>query len=360
MKIVASIAALLGASAAALLVSHYGLGAVGAALASVGWAGFLGIVSIQFATAATCGIAWFVLLPPHDRPPLWIFVWLRLLRNAGSDVLPLSQLAGIVLGVRSATLAGLSSNMSAASTVVDVTMELLSQLAYTGIAATLLVSLSAQSRLITPVAVGLGFAAIVAVLCILAQRRAFPLLKRLAHVLAKKWASVAINGVTVVQAGIDAIYCQRPRLFTAFSLHLLAWIAEAGGIWLALRIMGRPLAPGPVFAIEGLLQAARCAAFIVPNAFGVQEATYVVLGGVFGLGPETSLSLSLLKRARDLSLGIPLLVTWQIVEGRLLWKNRLKWALGFASKERATAPASVPVDGNEASGSITEVPNLRA
>jgi hypothetical protein len=86
--------------------------------------------------------------------------------------------------------------------------------------------------------------------------------------------------------------------------------------------MGAPLGIGPLVAIESLLYAARSAAFIVPNTVGIQEGAYIGLGGLFGMGPEVALALSLLKRARDLSLGLPTLQAWQLPEGRRAWHLR--------------------------------------
>jgi hypothetical protein len=83
--------------------------------------------------------------------------------------------------------------------------------------------------------------------------------------------------------------------------------------------------------IESLLYAARSLAFVVPNAVGVQEGAYLLLGASFGLTPEMALALSLLKRARDLVLGLPALGALQLLEsGRLL---------------RGTALGSNPVSG---------------
>ena len=62
----------------------------------------------------------------------------------------------------------------------------------------------------------------------------------------------------------------------------------------------------------------RAAAFAIPGALGVQEGGYVLLGQVLGIGPETSLALSLSKRVRELTLGIPGLVAWQIEEANAL------------------------------------------
>jgi len=76
-----------------------------------------------------------------------------------------------------------------------------------------------------------------------------------------------------------------------------------------------------VLVIEGLLYAVRSVAFAVPNAVGVQEGTYILLGGSFGLTPEMALALSLLKRARDLALGSPVLAACQFLEGRRLWRR---------------------------------------
>jgi len=73
-----------------------------------------------------------------------------------------------------------------------------------------------------------------------------------------------------------------------------------------------------MLVIESLLYAVRSLAFAIPNAFGVQEAAYIILGEGFGLTPEMALALSLLKRARDFAIGVPVLVAWQLLEtGRL-------------------------------------------
>jgi hypothetical protein len=56
----------------------------------------------------------------------------------------------------------------------------------------------------------------------------------------------------------------------------------------------------------------RAGAFAVPGALGVQEGGYVMLGRVVGIGPEIALALSLAKRVRELVLGIPGLIAWQL------------------------------------------------
>jgi len=60
----------------------------------------------------------------------------------------------------------------------------------------------------------------------------------------------------------------------------------------------------------------------VPGALGVQEGGCVVLSAALGIGPETGLALSLIKRVRELVLGVPALLVWHFAEGRHLLRSR--------------------------------------
>jgi uncharacterized membrane protein YbhN (UPF0104 family) len=54
----------------------------------------------------------------------------------------------------------------------------------------------------------------------------------------------------------------------------------------------------------------------VPGALGVQEGGYIIVCGAFGLSAELAIALSLLKRLREIMLGIPALIAWQHGEPR--------------------------------------------
>jgi putative membrane protein len=322
MKLAGILALLLGLLAGTLLIAHYGVAAVGEALLTIGWTGFLVIILLHLAILFLCGIAWFVLVPPAERGGPWPFVWGRLVREAGSEILPLSQLGGLVMGGRAASLAGLSGKVTAASSVVDATMELLGQLAFAALGLAILIVLHPEAPFITATALTLVGALVVVVLFIGVQRRGFVLLERIAERLSRQWSATGIWAPGAIQDSIRRTYERHGRLLAGFLLHLLAWIAGAFEAWIALRFMGSPLPLAAVIAIEGLLAAARGIAFAVPAALGIQEGAYVVLGGLFGLPPDTALALSLLKRARGLALGVPPLLLWQIAEGRQLLRRR--------------------------------------
>jgi glycosyltransferase 2 family protein len=264
------------------------------------------------------GTAWWALLP--GTKPL-IFIWGRLVRDAGSEVLPLSQVGGYVLGARAVAFAGVPGTPAAASTIVDVSLEFVSQIAFTGLALVWLTHLKPDAPVTIPVAIGLVAAGILAMGLLAAQQRGFNLIDRLAGVLGRGWLDRTVAGAAVLHATISAIYERRARLCANFVLHLACWIAATLEAWLALRFAGAPLGFGVVLVIEGLLYAIRSVAFAVPNAVGVQEGAYIMLGGSFGLTPEMALALSLLKRARDLALGLPVLAVCQLLEGGRLWRR---------------------------------------
>jgi hypothetical protein len=99
-------------------------------------------------------------------------------------------------------------------------------------------------------------------------------------------------------------------------LHFAAWIGNGVVVWLGFRLIGARVDLVGALAIESLVYAIRSAAAFIPNALGVQEGAYLVLGPLFGVGPDMALAMSVLKRARDIAIGVPVLLLWQAAEGR--------------------------------------------
>jgi Lysylphosphatidylglycerol synthase TM region len=176
-----------------------------------------------------------------------------------------------------------------------------------------------HSRAAAPAALGLALGFALAGGFVAAQRRGFRLLDRLAGALGQGWAERTATGASALHTAIAEIYNRPSGIWSSFGLHLACWIASAAQIWLALQWMREPRGFGTVLVIESLLYALRSIAFAVPNAVGVQEGAYLMLGAGFGLPPEAALALSLLKRARDFMIGVPVLGAYQLVESGRLW-----------------------------------------
>jgi putative membrane protein len=317
-----------------LLVLHFGAPAVGAALRAAGFVGLVAIAALHLVAIAVMGLGWG-LLPGEERRggvSLWTFLWGRLMRDSGSEVLPLSQVGGYVLGARALILHGASGALAAASTVVDLTLELCGQIVYTALGLCLLLWLRPGASIAVPIVIGLAFAVVAVFGFVAVQRRGANLFDRMTARMARQWLTSIVVGAEAVQAEIHAIYARPRGLWACFLLHLLAWVISGTEAWIALRFMGIALGFAQVVVIESVLYAIRSAAFIVPNAIGVQEGAYVMLGSTFGLTPDIALGLSLLKRGRDLLLGIPALLAWQIFEGRRFWRGRPAPRRGEASE----------------------------
>ena len=317
MKAVSVVASLVGLTLIAALVIHFGAAPVARSLLAVGIIGFGAVCLIHLALIALMGIAWWILLP-GTKP--WAAIWARLVRNSASEVLPLSQVGGYVLGARALNVAGVSGSEAAASTIVDVSLEFFAQLAYIAIALFWLLQLDPHAAGDTAGGHRLGCGhwsggrfsdrAMPGV----QASRIVSLTRSVAAGRSKWWpASVACT------LQLLRIYARPAGIWASFALHLVCWIAAAGEIWLALRFMGRPRGFGVVLVIESLLYAVRSIAFAVPNAFGVQEGAYIVLGAGFGLAPDVTLALSLMKRARDFAIGVPALGIYQLIESGRLW-----------------------------------------
>jgi glycosyltransferase 2 family protein len=328
-KLFPLVAAALGVALIAALIDHFGVEAVTRPLFAVGWRGFAAVCAIHLLLIGAMGIAWGVLMP---GTPLWVPIWGRLVRDSGSELLPLSQVGGYVLGARAVTLTGVAVTVATASTIVDVTLELFGQLAYTALGLSSLVYLKPDAAIARPVAAGLCAALPLAAGFVLFQHRGFALIDHLAGILGRGWTDKTIAGATALHNALTTIYRLRGRVASSFVLHLACWIASTLEAWVALWFIGGPLSFSMVLVIESLLYAVRSFAFAIPNAVGVQEAAYIFLGAGFGLAPETGLALSLLKRARDLTFGLPALAVWQIFEGGRLW-HRVAHLFGSAGKQ---------------------------
>jgi putative membrane protein len=319
---VAVLLLLAGLAAATALIAWFGAGAIAATLLTIGWSGFVLICGFHFCLIAINGVAWQALIP-DEAPRRWpVFVWARLVRTAAGDVLPFSQLGGPAAGIRLAVLHDVPGAIAAASVIVDVALEFVTQLAYAVLGLLLLAARQPGTGVLLPVAAWLIVAGGLCTGFIIAQRRGGQWLERLSPRIAKHFSAALPATIEAITAAIDRIHARKRPLAIAGSLHLIEWLATGAEAWLILRLMQVPVSFATATGIEGLLYAVRSAAFMVPIAAGVQEGGYLLVGAAFGLTPDQALALSLLKRGRDLVLGIPALLGWQVLEGGQWWRNR--------------------------------------
>lgn len=146
------------------------------------------------------------------------------------------------------------------------------------------------------------------------------ILERFWQRLAIRWPNLPPGVLDGLHEAVQAMYRNPRAVIVSFNWHLLSWLLGAGEVWLILYLIGSPVTLAEALVLESLGQAVRSAAFLVPGALGVQEGGFLLLGALYGLGPEVGLALSLAKRVRELLLGLPGLLAWQLAEGRRLWR----------------------------------------
>ena len=320
-----TLTALLGGLALGVaLLIWAGTDLVFSAVRAAGVVGVLGIALFNALPIAICGLAWRALLEPAPHRSAPLMIWARFLRSSVSELVPVG---GELLAIRAMTLHGMGTGAAGAATVVDLTLEFLSQLGFTALGLVLLVLDGRDDALALGSMLGLGVAVLAALAFLLVQRSGlFRWLERLPHRLAAHAPWARLPELVGLHSEVQAIY-RRPRaLLGGFLWHCLGWVAGAGEAWLALWLLDAPLGLGEVLILESLAFALRSAAFAVPAAVGVQEGGYVALGAIFGLGPEIGLALSLLKRAREVLLAGPALLAWKLIELRSWRRSAIELA----------------------------------
>ncbi|HEY2709713.1 MAG TPA: lysylphosphatidylglycerol synthase domain-containing protein [Caulobacteraceae bacterium] len=333
---VAVIIALLGLVLATGIIAYVGFGKVASAFTEIGWKGLLGLCLTYLGPVALLAAAWLVLDPGAPPAKTWVtFYFARLVRDASGELLPFSSLGGFVFGARAAILGGVDPAVAVSTTVADVTAEFIGQLGFTAVGVALLLQRPGtqyeNQQLITSSLLGLGAGVLAAAAFILLQRRATGPIERAVA----RWAPSAVAQTSAIVASLHGLY-QRPARLTASSvLHFTAWVLGGVGVWAGLWMAGVHNVPPlrTILGVESLVYVVRTVTFATPMGLGVIEGGYVLVGGFFGLPPEFALALSLIKRVRDIAIGLPALALWQVMEGRRLLSTKPKDAAVAAKSD---------------------------
>jgi putative membrane protein len=313
------IGALIGLAVATILIVHFGWRQVVDAALAVGWQGLVALIGIYLVCLVLCAVAWRIVILDAPRHAILICLWARWLRESIGN-LALIPTAGEIAGARELNRHGVRSGMAGASTIVDLTLELLSQIVFTLFGLTLLITWYRGLEIGPWLVTGIAVSALAAAGFILAQRRGlFRFLERLPEKLDLKWAWTVLPDAEGIHAGIQTLYQHRGRVLASGGVHLAAWVVGVGEAYVGLYFMGHAIAWSDALTLESIAFALRTAAFVIPSRLGIQEGGYILLGAMFGLSPEVALALSLLKRGREVVTGLPCLIIWQSVESRRLW-----------------------------------------
>lgn len=306
---------LAGIGAVAYLLAAHGVEQVFHALQLAGWSGLTAITLLHVVTTLLCAVAWWLLLRAFSSARWQTFLWVRWLRDGLGAVVPVMPVSGELIGMRMLSMRGVA--LADAGTVADLTAELLTQAAFAATGLMLLHRSRPHAAYQTWIAVGIALMAAQYLGFLLAQKKGlFRLIQHPFDWLTKRGrvrASSAEDDAPLHER-ILRVYRQHSAFAACLALHFVAWIITGLEMWLGLWFMGRPRSVADVLILESLVYAIRASTFFIPLGAGVQEGGYVLIGGLLGMDATVALAVALLKRGRDLLIGMPALLCWQLLE----------------------------------------------
>ena len=302
-----------GAGAALVLATLLAVGFMltwwgAAGVAAVVWRGMPALpaaLCVHTIQLSISGLAWrCLLLPPAPGPG--VVLRARWVREALNTALPLAGLGGAVGSTRLLAHRGhMTMPAAAAALTADLTVEAAAQGPFLAMSLAVVATLAPGRFTAGRAALAIAPVALGAALFVLAQRAG--MMRLVERAAAQVGFGAALAGL---HDGLMALHARRKAVLRAFLLHLMSWSLGGAEVFVILRAMGVHAGPGAAFAIEGLGMAARSLGFALPAGLAAQEAGFVLACGVFGIGPQEGLALSMVKRLREVLVAASGLAAW--------------------------------------------------
>ncbi len=302
----------------AIFVTH-DIGAVLSAIADLGW-GAVWILAWRILSIFCSAAGWRCLFRAGERPAYLVLVQGRWIAEAINHLLPVIQIGGDVVRARLAYRAALRQGISitgtavAAGLVADVSAALAAQVMW--IACGFLQLWSRGDLGGAAAGFGMLLTAVPLAVLLIVQRReilhgATSLLNRadIGHFL----QAVAAAGMEFTEQ-LSGLYRRRGAVARDVAWHLAASAFRIGETWSALWLLGHSVSLADAMLIDVMAGAAHSLAFLIPGGLGVEEGGILLICNLVGVAPHLALALAVMKRARDLALGLPALVTWLMLE----------------------------------------------
>ena len=302
------------------------------------WQGFLDVLQLLLASGwylLLLPLAWFPVLLPATQGWRQLFqrgqtpsfnhgllaLWMG---RAVNNLLPVASIGGEVVKARLLLIWGVGGVHAAASVMVDKAVQALALACWALTGVLLLLLLPGDSALVPYIAGGILFLVFSAGGLIIVQRLGLlGALAKLAGKLVKHeaWDNVTFSATEVDQV-IRELYGDKLKVLFATLYRLASLALHTFELWLACYLLGRPIDLVEALLLRSLTATLSDLAFIIPNAYGVQEGAFILIGALVGFDPEFSLALSLSLRIRDLVFDPVGLLTLQQVESRRYSRRR--------------------------------------
>jgi putative membrane protein len=152
-----------------------------------------------------------------------------------------------------------------------------------------------------------------------------------------EWRSLVGKGSEVDEI-VREIYSKRHVILACCLTTMISWLIGSAEVWIGLCALGVPSGLDKAVILESVGQGVRSALFFIPGAIGVHEGGYVFVGGMLGIPGEAAFALALIRRVRELTLGVPGLIVWQLIEGGQAWRKHVLPAVRESGDEATGEP----------------------
>lgn len=258
------------------------------------------------------GLAWCALFPLGMRPPRGSMVLLRWYRESANALLPAGALVGQAAAAQLLARRGVRGDIAGATATVDLTVEAVSQFAFTLLGFALLLADGEAGNMAGIAIAGIGLAAL-GVLGMIGAQRHLPLrwLETAMTWLSRRWPRLQPTWIGSFQSAVLRLHADRRAMAAAMAWHLLAWALGAVEIMAVLALLGHHVSFADALIIESLAQALRNAGFMLPGALGVQEGAIIGAAALVGVPAIPALAAALVRRTREVLFGLPGLLAWR-------------------------------------------------
>lgn len=262
------------------------------------------------------GLGWLALLPRAERPGLGRILLLRWYREACDSLVPAGAVVGQAAATRLMIRDGMPADLAAGTATLGITLEAVSQTLFTLAGLAVFVALG-HGKDSAGFWLGAGIAAFTAFALVALQRPwALGLLRRLLVRLSRRWPRLQPAWIDRFQDEILRLHADWKALALSTLAHLGSWMMGAVEMFLLLNILGFPITLAEALVMESFAQVIRSAGFLLPGAALVQEGAIVAAGALIGVPAGTALNAALIRRTREILVGLAGLAAWQRDEAR--------------------------------------------
>ena len=323
MKIISYLGLLGGLVILGVLMAWSGISEVLDLLLVSGWKLLL-LPIVWFPTLIFAAWSWRLLFDATQAPAFSRILAAIWMGRSINTLLPVATIGGEIAKARLITIWGCRGTVASSTVIVDKTVQALALIPWGIVGVLMLLAYTSDHQLLLPAIAGFSLLGFGIAGFIFVQRSGMfgsiaNILTRFSH--AEKWPNISDHAREIDQQILD-IYNNRQKFLSSVAVRSLSLALETTEIWLGCYLLGQNISLVDAIMLKSLVSSLNNIAFVVPNAYGIQEGGFIVFGTLLGFTPEFTLALSLATRLRELMIDLPGLLYWQVFESRRLIKRR--------------------------------------